>query len=158
MNIAPATERMWRTLCIELGMPELVDDQRFATNEKRLAQRAMIDRIVGERLRLKTRAQWLAQFMAAGIPAGPINRLDEVFSDAQVQHARMVRTSHHPAYGAVPHMAMPLEFQSADVQEPVSAPPMLGQDTVSVLRRFGFADDEIDSLLERRILVQHDDA
>lgn len=154
MNIAPATEKMWRSLCVELGVPELGADERFATNEQRVSQRQLVDRIVGERVRLKTRAEWIEKFIAAGIPAGPINSLDQVFADAQVRHERMVRTSQHPIHGAVQHMALPLAFRSVDVQEPVSAPPTLGQDTVSILRDFGFGAQDIGSLLDRRILFQ----
>ena len=154
MNIAPATEKMWRSLCVELGVPELVADERFATNEKRVSQRQLVDRIVGERVRLKTRAEWIEMLIAAGIPAGPFNSLDQVFADAQVRHERMVRTSQHPIHGAVQHMALPLAFRSVDVQEPVCAPPTLGQETVSILRDFDFGAEEIGSLLDRRILVQ----
>jgi crotonobetainyl-CoA:carnitine CoA-transferase CaiB-like acyl-CoA transferase len=154
MNIAPATEKMWRTLCVELGVPELATDERFATNEKRVAHRDLVDRLVSDRMRLKTRAQWMEQFIAAGIPAGPINRLDEVYADPQVRHARMVRTVQHPSYGAVPQAVIPLSFRSVDVREPASAPPLLGQDSVALLRDFGFDEEEVRHLLDGGTVVQ----
>lgn len=156
MNIAPATERMWRALCIDVGLPELPDDPRFADNAARVAHRALVQAIIEARIRTRPRAEWMARFIASGIPAGSINRLDEVFADEQVRHCEMVRVVHHPELGPIPQMALPLRFGSQDVQAPVCAPPMLGEDSVSVLREFGFEDEEIDSLLERRVVVQHD--
>ena len=156
MNIAPATEKMWRSLCIELGAPQWALDERYATNEKRVARRQEVDELVSERMRLKTRAQWMERFIATGIPAGPINRLDEVFADPQVQHARMVRRVYHPTYGSVPQAVLPITFKSTQLHEDLSAPPVLGQDSVAILRDFGFSQEEIDLLLDHRTVIQAD--
>ena len=155
MNIAPATERMWRALCVQVDLPALADDPRFATNAKRVASRAQVHAMIEERIRQKPRSEWIEKFIAAGIPAGYINRLDEVFADAQVMHCEMVRTVQHPLLGAIPQLASPLHFDSLDIQTPVSAPPMLGQDTVAILRSYNFDENEIDSLLARNVIIQH---
>ena len=137
MNIAPATERMWRALCIEVGLPGLQDDPRFATNALRVSHRALVHSTIEERIRQKTRAEWMEKFIAAGIPAGCINRLDEVFADAQVQHCEMVRVVNHPELGPIPQLAIPLRFDSLDVQTPVCAPPILGERVVNRRHRLG---------------------
>lgn len=155
MNIAPATERMWRALCIEVGLPGLLDDPRFVTNALRVKHRALVHSTIEERIRQKTRAEWIEKFVTAGIPAGCINRLDEVFADAQVQHCEMVRVVEHPELGPIPQLVLPLRFDSLDVQTPVCAPPILGQDSIEILRSYGFGEDEIDSLLRRNIVIQH---
>lgn len=155
MNIAPATERMWRALCVEVGLPDLPDDARFRTNALRVNHRALVHSIIEECVRKKPRAQWMDKFVAAGIPAGCINQLNEVFADAQVQHCGMVRVVQHPELGPIPQMALPLRFDSLDVQTPVCAPPLLGEDSISILRDYGFGEDEIDSLLRRNIVIQH---
>ena len=154
LNIAPATERMWRALCVEVGLPDMADDPRFSSNERRVAQRELVHRTIEERIRLQPRAHWIERFIAAGIPAGPINRLDEVFADAQVRHCRMVREAHHPVLGAIPQLALPLHFAAVDVQEPGLAPPTLGEHSVAILRSHGFDDHEIDTLIARRIVGQ----
>ena len=155
MNIAPATERMWRALCVEVGLPGLPDDPRFTTNALRVGHRALVHSTIEERVRQKPRAQWMEKFIAAGIPAGCINRLDEVFADAQVRHCEMVRVVQHPELGPIPQMALPLRFDSLDVQTPVCAPPLLGEDSIAILRSYGFGETEIDSLLRRNIVIQH---
>ena len=155
MNIAPATERMWRDLCVAVGLPGLPDDPRFVTNESRVTHRSLVHSIVEERVRQKPRAEWMTKFVAAGIPAGCINQLDEVFADEQVRHCEMVRVVEHPVLGPIPQLALPLRFDSLDVQTPVCAPPLLGQDSVAILRSYGFGEDEIASLLSRNIVIQH---
>ncbi len=156
MNIAPATERMWRALCVEVGLPGLPDDPRFTTNESRVNHRALVHSTIEERVRQKPRAEWMERFIAAGIPAGCINRLDEVFADAQVRHCEMVRVVQHSELGPIPQLTLPLRFDSLDVQTPVCAPPLLGEDSISILRNYGFGEAEIDSLLRRNIVIQHE--
>ena len=156
MNIAPATERMWRALCIEVGLPGLPDDPRFTTNALRVNHRALVHSTIEERVRQKPRAEWMERFIAAGIPAGCINRLDEVFADAQVRHCEMARVVQHPELGPIPQLALPLRFDSLDVQTPVCAPPLLGENSISILRSYGFGEAEIDSLLRRNIVIQHE--
>ena len=158
MNIAPATERMWRALCVEVGLPGLPDDPRFTTNALRVTHRALVHSTIEERIRQKPRAEWMERFIAAGIPAGRINRLDEVFEDAQVRHCEMVRVVQHPELGAIPQLALPLRFDSLDVQTPVCAPPLLGENSIAILRSYGFGEEEIDSLLRRNIVLQHEKA
>ena len=155
MNIAPATQRMWRDLCVAVGLPGLPDDPRFATNESRVNHRSLVHSTIDERVRQKPRAEWMEKFIAAGIPAGCINQLDEVFADPQVRHCEMVRVVQHPALGPIPQLALPLRFDSLDVQTPVCAPPLLGEDSVAILRSYGFGEDEIASLLSRNIVIQH---
>ena len=154
INIAPATESMWRALCNDIGLPQLPGDPLFASNAQRVTHRARLHRVLEERIRQRPRSEWIAKFVASGIPAGLINGLDEVFADAQVRHCQMVRTVHHPVLGAIPQLSLPIKFASIDVQEPAAAPPMLGQDSIEVLRSYAFPEDEIATLIARRVVVQ----
>ena len=153
LNIAPATDAMWRALCDELGLADLPTDDRFSTNALRVANRQMLNAMLEERIRQKPRAHWVEKLVAAGIPAGRINDLPEVFEDAQVRHCGMVRMALHPTLGPIPQLALPLQFASLDLG-PAAAPPVLGQDTVDVLRSYGLDEAEIASLLEQGVVVQ----
>ena len=90
---------------------------RGATNALRVNHRALVHCAIEERIRQKPRAEWMERFITAGIPAGCINRLDEVFADAQVRHCEMVRVVQHPELGPIPQLALPLRFDSLDVQD-----------------------------------------
>jgi crotonobetainyl-CoA:carnitine CoA-transferase CaiB-like acyl-CoA transferase len=75
---------------------------------------------------------WLTELEAAGIPCGPINTLDKVFADPQIQHREMRVTLPHPLAGAVPTVASPLRFSATPVQYR-RPPPTLSQHTDEVL-------------------------
>ena len=62
MNIASATERMWRALCVELGLPRLPEDPRFANNAQRVVHRALVQAMVDEQIGQKRRAEWPRPF------------------------------------------------------------------------------------------------
>ena len=158
INIAPATDSMWRALCNDLGLPDLPADPLFASNAQRVINRARLHDVLEERIRQRPRVEWITKFVASGIPAGLINGLDEVFADPQVRHCGMVRTVQHPVLGAIPQLSLPIKFESTDVQAPAAAPPILGQDSITVLRSYAFAEDEIAALVARRVIVQAKDA
>ena len=86
--IAVGNDAQFKRLCSVLGRPDLADDPRFATNGGRVAHRDTLVPILAERLRGETRAVWLEQMESAGIPSGPINDLEQVFDDPQVQCPR----------------------------------------------------------------------
>ena len=89
LNIAPATDDMWRRLCAVLGLQHLPDDPRYASNAARIERRQELKQIIEEKLCEGTRKQWSDKLLAADIPAGPINTLADVFADEQVQHLRL---------------------------------------------------------------------
>jgi len=106
--------------------------------------------VLAERMREGARDRWLAELERAGVPAGPINTIDQVYQDPQVVARGMRRDLPHPAAGTAPTTASPLRFSGSPVQYR-NAPPMLGQHTAEVLReRLGLTEDEIRALAEER--------
>jgi formyl-CoA transferase len=93
-----------------------------------------------------------------GLPAGPINTLDEVFADPQVQHCRLVETIEHPTLGALRQVVTPVSSSAitAESSRQVSrhAPPGLGEHTVDVLREAGFDEVSIEALLAAKAVHQ----
>ncbi len=153
LNLAPATDAMWRTLCEKLDLAHLPADPRFATNPVRVEHRKTLDAILDERIGQRPRAHWVNELVAAGVPAGLINDLPEVFSDAQVRHCGMVRTVQHPVLGPIPQLALPLWSSTVDLG-PAAAPPVLGEHTRDVLREHGLPPPEIDALVAQGVVVQ----
>jgi crotonobetainyl-CoA:carnitine CoA-transferase CaiB-like acyl-CoA transferase len=146
MIVAVGNDSQFRAYCRVIGLPELADDPRFATNPGRVVNREALVPILVERMAQGARDHWLAELERAGVPAGPINTLDQVYEDPQVQFRQMRRELPHPAAGVVPIAASPLRFSGSPV-EYRRAPPMLGEHTEQVLReRLGLSDADIQAL------------
>jgi len=146
LNLAPATQAMWVKLCGILGLPHLVSDERFLTNAERMQHRYALKQELEAGLKRKTRMEWTALMIEGGIPAGPINTLEDVFADAQVQASGLVRTLDHPLLGELRQVDLPLGLSAAGTASR-RAPPVFGQHTREVFARYGIADAEIDRLL-----------
>ena len=155
LNLAPATDAMWVKLCSLLGASQLVDDPRFLTNVERRKNGDALTQELEARLREKTREEWTAIMIENGIPAGPINRMDDVFNDAQVAACNLVQTVEHSVLGAIKLVALPVQMGSAgDAPTVRSAPPLFGEHSQSILADYGFSSDEIQRLLDSKVIRQ----
>ncbi|MBI4013178.1 MAG: CoA transferase [Candidatus Rokubacteria bacterium] len=143
LMVGAGNERLWKAFCEVLGAPEWADDPRYATNAGRVERRAELVRSIEERLAARGRDAWVTAFAAAGLPAGPINDIGEVFADPQVRYRQMAVEVDHPTAGRVRLPGVPVKFGGTPghVQGP---PPRLGEHTDAVLRRvLGLAEAEI---------------
>jgi crotonobetainyl-CoA:carnitine CoA-transferase CaiB-like acyl-CoA transferase len=131
--LAVGNDGQFRKLCEILGEVALADDPRYTSNAARVAHRDALIAALGALLRAQPAAHWLARLEAAGVPCAPVNTLDQVFADPQVQHRGMHFDLPHASGGDVPQVANPLRFSATPV-EYRRAPPLLGADTASVLR------------------------
>nr|WP_315492209.1 CaiB/BaiF CoA-transferase family protein [uncultured Pseudomonas sp.] len=152
LNLAPITSAMWGRLCILLDLPGLPDDPRFATNEARVERRDELRDILEDRLKTRSKREWTALFVDAGLPAGPINTLDEVFADPQVLHSQLTETLTHPTLGALRQVVTPVFGSTASVAS--RPPPLLGEHTVEILREAGFDSASINALLDAKVVFQ----
>jgi len=155
LNLAPITSAMWGRLCVLLDLPELPDDPRFATNEARVERRDELREILESRLKTRSKREWTSLFVDAGLPAGPINTLDEVFDDPQVLHSQLTETLTHPTLGALRQVVTPVFCATASVVS--RPPPLLGEHTVEVLREAGIDAASINALLAADIVFQNSD-
>jgi formyl-CoA transferase len=150
--IAVGNDRQFARLAEMLGAPEWANDARFASNADRVAHRDSLVPLIAERIATKPAAQWLDKLEAAGIPAGPINRVSQALGDPQAEHRQTVRHSGGGALGEVPTVGSPLRFdgQRADAKLPA---PALGEHTDQVLTDLGLAADEIARLRAAGIIA-----
>jgi crotonobetainyl-CoA:carnitine CoA-transferase CaiB-like acyl-CoA transferase len=131
--IACGNDNLYRKFCAAAGCGELAEDPRFATNGKRVENRAELTRLLSEVFRKRSTREWVAVLDAAGVPNGPINDLAQVFAEPQVQ-ARGVRMELEHAHGAMlPMVASPMRFSATPLDYRL-APPLLGAHTEEVLR------------------------
>lgn len=134
--LAVGNDGQFEKFCAVAGCPELAEDPRFAKNADRVRHRAVLVPLLAERLRTRPRADWLAALEAAKVPCGPINGLDDVFADPQVNERDMTITLPHPLAGSVELVASPMKL-SATPPTARRAPPLLGQHTDEVLGELG---------------------
>jgi crotonobetainyl-CoA:carnitine CoA-transferase CaiB-like acyl-CoA transferase len=150
--LACGNDNLYRKFCEAAGCPELATDPRFATNGKRVENRAELTRLLAELFKKRSQHEWLELLEAAGVPNGPINDIAQVFEEPQVK-ARGVRMElEHPAAGKLPMVASPMRF-SATPPDYKRAPPLLGQHTAEVLRELlGKSEAEIEKLRAARVI------
>ncbi len=144
--LAVGNDAQFARFCQLAGCDGLAADPRFATNRGRVAHRDELVALLEPLLRGRGTRAWVEALETAGVPCGPINRLDEVFADPQVRHRGMLQEMDHPAAGRVPLVASPIRL-SATPLEAGLPPPLLGEHTRLVLRDWlGLADAELERL------------
>ena len=130
-------DRQFERLCAVLGQPQWAADERFATNAQRVRNSAELAGLLRAAIAQRPRAALVQALEQAGVPAGAINTIAEVFDDPQVRHRGMVAQVPHPSGVTVPQLASPMRFEQAPVAA-VDAPPLIGQHTQDILRELGY--------------------
>ncbi len=137
--IAVGNDGQFRRLCTVLGLPELPEMPKYATNSARVAARSDLIPILSGETASRARDDLLAALEQEGVPAGPINSVADVFDDPQVQH-RALKTA-LPASGVdggtVPSVRTPIVFRNAGLRLDRAA-PSLGEHTDEILSELGF--------------------
>ncbi len=135
-----------RKFCEIAGHPEIPDDPRFRTNTDRVENRDALIPLLNDITRTRTMDEWIGALDPAGVPCGPINTLDRVFADPQINARGMRVTIPHSLGFGVDHAGNPIKFSATPVDYPRAA-PLLGEDTAGVLHDWlGMPAGEIDEL------------
>ena len=144
--LAVGNDGQFARFCTAAGKPQWSADARFARNAERVRHRATLVPMIEEVMCSRSQRDWLAALEAAGVPCGPINRLDAVFADPQVIARGLRLDLPHALAGRVPAVGPPLKLSGTPLA-PDRAPPLLGEHTDSVLRgRLGLAADVVGRL------------
>jgi CoA:oxalate CoA-transferase len=151
--IACLNDRMFKNLAIAIGQPELADDPNFATNAKRVENRPETEAIVEAYVSVRT-AQEVADAMREnGVPATPVNTLDRVRDDPQIEALGGMLTVDQPGVGKIElaHQALWFDGERAEAEGPA---PRLGEHSRAVLTEAGLTELEINSLFSNNALIE----
>jgi crotonobetainyl-CoA:carnitine CoA-transferase CaiB-like acyl-CoA transferase len=151
VTIAASSARHWTRFCEVVGRPEWLERPDWQTAAGRSDGRAAINAAIAEVTATQSSAHWIALFEAVGIPCGPINSIDQVFADPQVQHLGMAAEVTHPRLGAQRMVSTALNMDGADdrIRRPTPDP---GQHTEEVLRELGFDAAAIAALRDKGVV------
>jgi CoA:oxalate CoA-transferase len=154
--IALGNDALWQRFCDAVGRPELATDPRFGTNGLRTENQGTLSEILTEITRQKATAEWVELLEANGLPYSPINTIDQIVEDPNIQHRNMVVEVDQPGIGPLKIAGSP--FHLSETPGAVTAPaPLLGQHTEEVLRQvLGYPQEQIDALIRERAVYRND--
>jgi crotonobetainyl-CoA:carnitine CoA-transferase CaiB-like acyl-CoA transferase len=141
ISIGAANQSTWGKLCEVLGRWDLREDARFLTNADRVQHYEELSETLQPVFVQRTTAEWLTALEAAGVPAGPIYNMAQVYGDPHVRDRDMVVELEHPVAGKVKNIGIPVKLSvtPGQIRHPA---PLLGQHTDEVLRWLGLEPAE----------------
>lgn len=147
LMVAVGNDVQYQRLCTLLRAPELWEDTRYQSNAGRVEHRAELLAALRTIFKQQPRELWLTRLNEANIPATPVNTIAEALADPQVEARGMLQAVSHSTIGDLPLVGSPFQHFSRTPAGPVAAPPLLGENSASVLRELlGLSAEEIADL------------
>jgi crotonobetainyl-CoA:carnitine CoA-transferase CaiB-like acyl-CoA transferase len=133
LNVAVANDAQFKKLCDLLGTPALAEDPRFAQNRSRVENRDALAARLGEVFQARPVEEWMSALQSAGITAGPIFDLSQLFAHPQLVARQTLVGADHPLLGAIRMVGSPIKTLPLEGPPTVLPPPALGEHTEEIL-------------------------
>jgi crotonobetainyl-CoA:carnitine CoA-transferase CaiB-like acyl-CoA transferase len=151
INVACSGDGMWKRLCNVLGREDMLAMSEFKDNDSRSRNRARLNEILNESFAERDSKTWVEDLNKAGVPCGPIYRMDEVFADPQVQHLKAATEVNHPRLGKFKVLSQVVKLSRTPAGIAATTPEP-GQHTAEILAELGFAPADIESLKSKKAI------
>ncbi len=138
INVAASGDSLWERFCVAAEAPDLLTDPRFCNVVVRSKNRPALNERLREVMLKHTNDHWVEIMNKAGVPCGPINTIDKVFADPQVQHLGIAKPIDHPRYGAQTVVGQPIHMSRYAQPEKLGHTPDQGEHTEEVLASLGY--------------------
>jgi crotonobetainyl-CoA:carnitine CoA-transferase CaiB-like acyl-CoA transferase len=146
-----ANNRLFPAGCRTLGLPELVDDPRFADPIDRIENHRELAQLFQEAFLTKSSDEWIALFQETGIPVGPIKNVAEALDDPHTHQREMVVEVDHPRLGRMKTLGVPVKLSETPGKVERAA-PLLGQHTWEILQDLGYSESQVREWFESGVV------
>ena len=152
LNLGAATQPTWEQLCRAIGREDLVEDDRFRAPWDRKAREEELAALLEETFSTQDTEQWLELLDNAGVVAGPIYNMEQVYRDPQVLARDMLVDTEDPELGTIHNIGVPVKL-SATPGSIRRRAPALGEHSAEILLECGFTQAEVDGLLAEGVIL-----
>jgi crotonobetainyl-CoA:carnitine CoA-transferase CaiB-like acyl-CoA transferase len=146
VNLSTLDQGAWGRFCTSLGVPELAEDERFATPVDRFRNGREVVTILDELFASQPYSHWAPRLDATGIIWGKVATLPDLISDPAARHLGMFTSIEHPTVGPFEMLAAPFSMSASEVAVRALGPEFPGEHTDEVLAQFGFDAERIAAL------------
>jgi crotonobetainyl-CoA:carnitine CoA-transferase CaiB-like acyl-CoA transferase len=144
-------EKFWLALLKAADRMDLAEDQRFKTREARRQHYEALESALAPVFLARSRAEWLQRLEADDVPVVPLYNVAEALKDPQVRHLDLVEELAHPQAGKLQFVGCPVRYDGL-TREPSAPPPLVGEQTASILTELGYDQLTIDEFKQRGII------
>ena len=151
INLAVAGETIWRRFADAVNKKEWIEKNEFKNAKERLKNRDYLNKLIEEVTISKTSDEWVEKLEKVGVPCGPINSIDKVFSDPQVKHLGIAQSADTIPFGETELVGQPFNLsRSPSIMK--QRPPEKGEHNKDVLLDLGFSNEELNEFKSKNII------
>jgi crotonobetainyl-CoA:carnitine CoA-transferase CaiB-like acyl-CoA transferase len=152
--LAVGNDAIWQRACKAMKLEELANDKQFDTGSHRLKHRKEIVEILSNLFQKKTAKHWIELFDKAGVPSDAIKTVKEALESKQTKQRNLVLKIARKSGERISTLASPIRFNVfGNSRQQNSFPPLLGENSISILKEFGFSKPEIKKLVKEKVVV-----